>query len=78
MANLHAHHENEKERDFGVDVINLTYASAQELQVWDMVLAKHWAIKLATDAVVSILRVDQIIMAKPAGGPKMPKGQMAM
>ena len=78
MANLHAHHEKEGERDFGVDVINLTYASAKDLQVWDMALAKHWAIKLATDAVVSILRVDQIIMAKPAGGPKMPKGQMAM
>ena len=78
MANLHAHHEKEDERDFGVDVINLTYAPAKELQVWDMALAKQWAIKLATDAVVSILRVDQIIMAKPAGGPKIPKGQMAM
>lgn len=32
---------------------------------------KWWAIKLATDAAVTILRVDQIIIAKPAGGPKM-------
>lgn len=31
---------------------------------------KTWAIKLAIDAVLTILRVDQIIMAKPAGGPK--------
>ena len=30
---------------------------------------KSWAIKLAIDAVLTILRVDQIIMAKPAGGP---------
>ena len=28
----------------------------------------HWAMKLATDAVVTVLRVDQIIMAKQAGG----------
>lgn len=32
--------------------------------------AKEWAIRFATDAVLNILRVDQIIMAKPAGGPK--------
>ena len=30
---------------------------------------KSWAIKLTIDAVLTILRVDQIIMAKPAGGP---------
>lgn len=36
---------------------------------------KWWAIKLATDAAVTILRVDQIIISKPAGGPKMqPQG----
>ena len=32
------------------------------------------ALKLAVDAAVTVLRVDQIIMAKPAGGPKMPQG----
>ena len=31
---------------------------------------KTWAVKLTIDAVLTILRVDQIIMAKPAGGPK--------
>jgi len=34
--------------------------------------AKSWAIKLATDAAVTILSVDQIIMSRPAGGPKPP------
>ncbi len=31
---------------------------------------KSWAIKLTIDAVLTILKVDQIIMSKPAGGPK--------
>jgi len=35
--------------------------------------SKVWAVKLASDAAITVLRVDQIIVAKPAGGPK-PKG----
>ncbi|BBN13186.1 T-complex protein 1 subunit theta [Marchantia polymorpha subsp. ruderalis] len=41
--------------------------------VWDLYITKFWALKLATDAVCTVLRVDQIIMAKQAGGPK-PQG----
>ena len=33
-----------------------------------------WALKLSTEAVATILRVDQIIMAKQAGGPKPRQG----
>jgi T-complex protein 1 subunit theta len=43
--------------------------------VEDLFSVKWWALKLATDAVVTVLRVDQIIMAKQAGGPK-PRGGM--
>ena len=32
---------------------------------------KSWALKLAFDVVLTILKVDQIIMSKPSGGPKM-------
>jgi len=32
---------------------------------------KQQAIKLAVDAVLTVLRVDSIIQAKPAGGPKV-------
>ena len=46
-----------------------------EAGVLDTYLGKHWAIKLATNAAVTVLRVDQIIMAKPAGGPKPPSGK---
>ncbi|KAF8608443.1 T-complex protein 1 [Ceratobasidium sp. AG-I] len=41
--------------------------------IYDSLSAKSWAIKLATEAAVSVLRVDSIIMSKPAGGPKVPQ-----
>ena len=42
--------------------------------ILDPFIAKVWALKYAADAALTVLRVDQIIMAKPAGGPKLPKG----
>lgn len=36
----------------------------------DLLATKSWALRFAIDAVITILRIDQIIMAKPAGGPK--------
>lgn len=44
-----------------------------EACVLDLAITKQQALTLATDAVVTILRVDQIIQAKKAGGPKLPK-----
>lgn len=41
-------------------------------QVLDLMVSKGWAIKLATDAARTILSVDQIIVARQAGGPKPP------
>ena len=38
--------------------------------VSDLFSAKWWALKLASDAATTVLRVDQIIMAKAAGGPR--------
>ena len=42
-------------------------------EIWDCFLAKESAIKLVSNCCMDVLRVDQIIMARPAGGPK-PKG----
>jgi len=42
--------------------------------IYDLYLTKYWAIKLAVDAVTTVLRIDQVIMAKQAGGPKAPAG----
>jgi T-complex protein 1 subunit theta len=35
-------------------------------------IAKSWAIKLANEAARTVLSVDQIIVARAAGGPKPP------
>lgn len=43
---------------------------ALDSSIMDMFASKRSALFLATDAVLSILRVDSIIMSKPAGGPK--------
>ncbi|GLT27503.1 hypothetical protein SLA2020_024940 [Shorea laevis] len=40
------------------------------MNVWDLYVTKFFALKYAADAACTVLRVDQIIMAKPAGGPK--------
>lgn len=40
--------------------------------ILDLYLTKMWGLKYATNAACTILKVDQIIMAKRAGGPKPP------
>ena len=47
--------------------------NASEYKILDSLAAKSWAIRLATEAAVSVLSVDSIIMSKPAGGPKIPQ-----
>lgn len=54
----------------GIDVLNNKLAPSADIQIWDNLKAKTWAIQLASDAAMTILRVDQIIVAKPAGGIK--------
>lgn len=46
---------------------------AKEKGILDLLVAKHWAIKLATEAARTVLSVDQIIVSRQAGGPKPPK-----
>ncbi|EXJ89153.1 T-complex protein 1, theta subunit [Capronia epimyces CBS 606.96] len=45
---------------------------AVEEQILDLLVTKSWAIRLATEAARTILSVDQIIVARQAGGPKPP------
>lgn len=45
-----------------------------EAGILDLYLTKQWAIKYAVGAACTVLKVDQIIMAKRAGGPKVPAG----
>ena len=45
---------------------------ANQEGILDLLVSKSWAIKLATEAARTVLSVDQIIVAKQAGGPKPP------
>ena len=61
--------------NFGIDVSDGAVKDVTEVGIFDCMETKSWAIKLTIDAVLTILKVDQIIMAKPAGGPKPREAQ---
>ncbi len=54
----------------GLDVETGTPTDLGSQQIFDLYSSKWWALRLAADAAVTVLRVDQIIMSKQAGGPK--------
>ncbi len=54
----------------GVDIEAGGVRDLGQDDLFDLFSTKQWAIRLAADAVTTVLRVDQIIMAKVAGGPK--------
>ena len=54
----------------GIDVGG---SGTADLGVRDLLHTKREALKMAAEAAVTVLRVDQIIMSKPAGGPKAPE-----
>ena len=59
----------------GVDLEGLDATGvldAQEEAILDLMVSKSWAIRLATEAARTVLSVDQIIVARQAGGPKPP------
>jgi T-complex protein 1 subunit theta len=45
---------------------------AMEEGILDLMISKSWAIRLATESARTVLSVDQIIVARQAGGPKPP------
>lgn len=71
-----AHAKKDKKRwTMGVDVENddgTGTLDAAEEGILDLLNTKESAIKLATDAARTVLSVDQIIVARQAGGPKPP------
>lgn len=73
VSKLYAEHK-AGGKETGVDPKNSTIlTNATEHGIVDLLCTKGSAIRLATDAAITILRVDQIIMSKVAGGPKTPK-----
>ncbi|XP_060626444.1 T-complex protein 1 subunit theta isoform X1 [Anolis sagrei] len=74
ISKLYAvHQEGNKNVGFDIEAEAAAVKDMLEAGILDTYLGKYWAIKLATNAAVTVLRVDQIIMAKAAGGPKAPK-----
>lgn len=53
----------------GVDVVAGGVKPIHDLEVYDCYDTKSWAVKLTSDVCLTILKVDQIIMSKPSGGP---------
>jgi len=65
-----AHSEGNKNMGFDIDGESADIIDCAESNILDLMIAKKWALKYATNAAATVLRVDQIIMAKRAGGPK--------
>eukprot|EP01130_Rhizamoeba_saxonica_P009120 TRINITY_DN36_c0_g1_i1.p1 TRINITY_DN36_c0_g1~~TRINITY_DN36_c0_g1_i1.p1 ORF type:complete len:542 (-),score=160.97 TRINITY_DN36_c0_g1_i1:95-1720(-) len=72
LSNLYAAHSAGK-ANVGVDIVNKGIHDACELGVYDLLSAKLSAFRLATNAAITVLRISQIIMAKPAGV-NLPRG----
>ena len=77
VAALYAEHE-KGNSSAGVDVegtgVKVEVGGEGGRGVYDSLFVKDSALRLAVDAALTVLRVDQIIMSKPAGGPKPPAG----
>jgi len=71
ISQLYAAHTAGKAHE-GVDVETGGTVNAAEANILDLLASKASALKLAADAATTILRIDQIIMARAAGGPKPP------
>ncbi|KAK0674235.1 chaperonin Cpn60/TCP-1 family [Cercophora samala] len=75
LSRLYAAHQKQDGWSAGVDIENndgTFLLDAEEEGILDLLVTKQWAIKLATEAARTVLSVDQIIVARQAGGPKPP------
>lgn len=56
----------------GIDIESQAPATVDvtKSKIYDLYVTKYWALKYAVEAAATVLRVNQIIMAKRAGGPK--------
>ncbi|GMH34396.1 hypothetical protein BSKO_02230 [Bryopsis sp. KO-2023] len=73
ISALHAEHASGN-TNAGVDVKTGTPKDMTGEGITDLYTTKWWALKLSADAVITVLKVDQIIMARAAGGPKPKQG----
>ncbi|OII76045.1 TCP-1 CPN60 chaperonin family protein [Cryptosporidium andersoni] len=80
LASLYSIHQNETNSKIGINLLHSSGTSPlmdclnnkENCIMIDHLQTIVSAFKLATDAATTILSIDEIIMAKPAGGPKPP------
>ncbi|CAB4273161.1 unnamed protein product [Prunus armeniaca] len=68
ISSLYAEHASGNTK-VGLDLEEGRCKDVSTLNIWDLHLTKFFALKYAVDVACTILRVNQIIVAKPAGGP---------
>jgi len=73
ISKMYAAHESEGAEGMGLDISDGSIKDVTKEGILDLYSAKLMALKLATDVAITVLRVDKIISAKPAGGPGMKK-----
>ncbi|CAD6332798.1 unnamed protein product [Miscanthus lutarioriparius] len=69
ISSLYAEHASGNVK-VGIDLEEGACKDIWTLKIWDLYVTKFFALKYSADAACTVLRVDQIIMAKPAGGPR--------
>ncbi|CAD6259558.1 unnamed protein product [Miscanthus lutarioriparius] len=69
ISSLYAEHASGNVK-VGIDLEEGACKDISTLKIWDLYVTKFFALKYSADAACTVLRVDQIIMAKPAGGPR--------
>jgi len=76
LSRLYAAHQGNDKGSVGVDVEgeNGGILDATEHEILDLLAATRWALRYGTDAAISVLRVDSIIMSRAAGGPVPKQG----
>uniref|UniRef100_A0A0E0GV67 CCT-theta n=1 Tax=Oryza nivara TaxID=4536 RepID=A0A0E0GV67_ORYNI len=69
ISSLYAEHAGGNTK-VGIDLEEGACKDVSIMKIWDLYVTKLFALKYSADAACTVLRVDQIIMAKPAGGPR--------
>ncbi|GMN25340.1 hypothetical protein TIFTF001_040701 [Ficus carica] len=67
ISSLYAEHASGSTKA-GIDLEEGVCKDVATMNIWDLHVTKFFALKYAADAACTVLRVDRIIMAKPAGG----------
>lgn len=76
LPRLYSKHSKDEGLSFGIDIDGDSSNGVKDIHeegIYDLFASKRFAIAAATEAATTVLSVDQIIMAKRAGGPQVPK-----